>query len=379
MHVDRGLLIAPIVDAMVTLFLCGDVMLARGIDQILAEPCDPKLYERYIDDARDYIAIAEQVSGPIPRGVSPAYPWGDALAILDAMRPDARIVNLETSITRRGEPEHYKGIQYRVSPENAACLTAARVDVCTLGNNHVLDWGPVGLIDTLDTLDRLHIRRCGAGRDLGEAIRPAVIELGERRRIAVFSVGCADAGVPLSWFAEERQPGVHAIAEFDAESARKLRQAIEPWRRPHTIVVLSIHWGPNWDFTIDDAHRRFAHHMIDDAGVDVVHGHSSHHVKGIEVHHGRPILYGCGDLLTDYEGITSHEDYRGDLGLMYFVDFDAHGALSKLDMVPTRMHRFRITEAGPQEARWLATTLARSGEVLGTSVALVDQRLSLTW
>ena len=119
--------------------------------------------------------------------------------------------------------------------------------------------------------------------------------------------------------------------------------------------------------------------MIDDAGVDLVHGHSSHHVKGIEVHHGRPILYGCGDLLTDYEGITSNAVYRGDLGLLYFVTFDAHGALEKLEMVPTRMHRFRIAEPGPKEVRWLATTLARSGDALRTSVGITGQRMALKW
>jgi len=294
------------------------------------------------------------------------------------MRPDARIVNLETSIIRCGEHDPDKHIHYRVSPVNAACLAAARVDVCTLGNNHVLDWGPVGLGDTLDTLDGLHIRRCGAGRNLDEAIRPAVIDLGERGRIAVFSVGCADAGVPPWWSAGDG-PGVHALVDLDEDSTRRLRHAIEPWRRPHTLVVLSIHWGPNWGFALQAAHRRFAHHMIDDAGVDLVHGHSSHHVKGIEVHHGRPILYGCGDLLTDYEGITGNEVYRGDLGLLYFVTFDEHGALAKLDMVPTRMHRFRITEAGPKETRWLATTLARAGDPVGTSVTITGQRLSLKW
>ena len=111
------------------------------IDQILAEPCDPKLYEPKMDDARDYVAIAEDISGPIPRPAPPEYPWGEALAIFDAVRPDARIVNLETSITHRGEHDPEKRIHYRVSPTNAACLAAARVDVCTLANNHVLDWG----------------------------------------------------------------------------------------------------------------------------------------------------------------------------------------------------------------------------------------------
>jgi poly-gamma-glutamate synthesis protein (capsule biosynthesis protein) len=119
--------------------------------------------------------------------------------------------------------------------------------------------------------------------------------------------------------------------------------------------------------------------MIDDAGVDLVHGHSSHHVKGIEVHHGRPILYGCGDLLTDYEGITSHAAYRGELGLLYLATLDERGALVRLDMIPTRMHRFRITAAGPADAGWLAATLARCGEPLGTRVAIEGERLTLAW
>ena len=364
---------------MTTLFVCGDVMLARGIDQILADPCDPTLHEPHMEDARDYIAIAEDASGPIPRSVAPAYPWGDALAVLDAAGPDARIINLETSITRSDDWDREKCIHYRVSPDNAACLAAARIDTCALANNHVLDWGPAGLLDTLGTLDGLHVARCGAGRDLDEALRPAVIDLGARGRIAVFSVGCADAGVPPWWAAAEGRPGVHALVDLGTESTRRLRHVIERWRDAHTLLVLSIHWGPNWGFAISAEHRRFAHRMIDDAGVHLVHGHSSHHVKGIEVHHGQPILYGCGDLLTDYEGIRGNEVYRGDLGLLYLVTFDGARALHELEMIPTRMHRFRVTEAGPKEARWLAATLARSGEALGTSVAIHGERLQLTW
>lgn len=364
---------------MITLFVCGDVMLARGIDQILSRPCDPRLYEPAMDDARDYITIAEEASGPIPREVPPAYPWGEVLDVLDAARADLRLINLETAITRRGEHDPEKQIHYRVSPENAACLAAARVDVCTLANNHVLDWGTAGLFDTLDTLDRLGIARAGAGRDAAEAIRPALIDLGDRGRVAVFSVGCADAGVPPWWAAAETRPGVHAVTELDDDAMRKLRHAIEPWRDARTFIVLSIHWGPNWGFAISREHRRFAHRMIDDAGVDLLHGHSSHHVKGIEVHHGRLILYGCGDLLTDYEGIRGQLAYRGDLGLLYLATLDDEGALATLEMVPTRMHRFRVTQAGPKEARWLATTLARSGESLGTSIAIEGQRLALRW
>jgi poly-gamma-glutamate synthesis protein (capsule biosynthesis protein) len=359
------------------LFLCGDVMLGRGIDQILPAPCDPTLHESYIKDARDYVELAERRSGPIPRGVAPAYPWGDALELLATARPDARIINLETSITRSDDWDRDKGIHYRVSPENAACLATAQIDVCVLGNNHVLDWGEAGLLDTLATLDRLGIRSCGAGRDLDEAIRPAVLEVGDRR-IAVFSLACMDAGVPPWWAAGRDRPGVHLASELDDATARRVHHAIEPWRRPDTTIVVSLHWGGNWGFDVSETHRRFAHRLID-AGVHVVHGHSSHHVKGIELHHGHPILYGCGDLLTDYEGIQGHAAYRGDLGLLYLVTLDGAGVVTKLEMFPTRMHKLQLRRADAQETRWLAATLARCGRPFGTSVAIEDDRLRLTW
>jgi poly-gamma-glutamate synthesis protein (capsule biosynthesis protein) len=363
---------------MTTLFLCGDVMLARGIDQILAEPCDPRLYEPYMDDARDYIVLAEESSGPIPRGVPPTYPWGEALELLDAARPDVRIVNLETAITRRGEHDPAKDIHYRVSPENAACLSSARIDICTLANNHVLDWGEPGLADTLDTLDRLGIAHAGAGRGLDEALRPAVVTR-SGVRIAVFSIGCADAGVPPWWAAEATRPGVHVLEDLDDAAADHVRAAIAPWRNTDTLIMLSLHWGSNWGFAIPTEHRRFAHRMIEEAGVDVVHGHSSHHVRGIEVYRGHPILYGCGDLLTDYEGIRGHESYRGELGLLYLVTLDGDHALQELVMLPTHMKRFAIAHAEPNETRWLAAALNRSSNALGSSVAGDDHRLVLHW
>ena len=79
-----------------------------------------------------------------------------------------------------------------MSPENASCLTAAKIDVCTLANNHIADWGVPGLLETLATLERLGIAYCGAGRRLDEAIRPAVTELGDRTRVVVFSIGCVE-------------------------------------------------------------------------------------------------------------------------------------------------------------------------------------------
>ncbi|MGC2824929.1 MAG: CapA family protein, partial [Pseudolabrys sp.] len=132
------------------LFLCGDVMLGRGIDQILPQPCDPALHEDYVQSALEYVQLAEAANGSVKRPVAPAYVWGGALDELKQARPDARIINLETSITR-SEDFDPKGINYRMSPENAAVLAAAHIDCCVLANNHILDWGRAGLLDTLTT------------------------------------------------------------------------------------------------------------------------------------------------------------------------------------------------------------------------------------
>ncbi len=85
------------VGTVTTIFLCGDVMTGRGIDQILPYPGDPTLRESVVTDARTYVTLAERVSGQIPRPVPYAWPWGDALSVLDELDPDIRLINLETS------------------------------------------------------------------------------------------------------------------------------------------------------------------------------------------------------------------------------------------------------------------------------------------
>jgi poly-gamma-glutamate synthesis protein (capsule biosynthesis protein) len=147
------------------------------------------------------------------------------------------------------------------------------------------------------------------------------------------------------------------------------------------VVVASIHWGGNWGYAVPAAHRRFAHALVEQCGVDVVHGHSSHHPLGIEVHQGRPILYGCGDFLNDYEGISGYEAYRGDLSLMYFLDVDpASGKLLRMVMVPMQMRRFRLNRASAKDARWLRDRLDRESRSLGCEVqAAADGNLELRW
>ena len=364
----------------VKLCLAGDVMTGRGIDQILAHPSAPGLHEPYARSALDYVDLAERRGGPLPRGVTGTYLWGDTLPVLDREDVDARIVNLETAVTDSEHAWPGKDIHYRMHPANVGCLSAAHLDCCTLANNHVLDWGYEGLAQTLRTLRGAGVRVAGAGRDRDEARMPAVIELGARGRVLVFAAGLASSGIPKAWGAGNATAGVWLLPDLSPATVDDVGAQVALHRHAGDVVVMSLHWGGNWGHDIAPGERAFAHALIDDARVDVVSGHSSHHAKAIEVHRGKPILYGCGDLLDDYEGIGGHENYRPELGGWYLATLDAaSGALSRLALLPTRIERFRVNRARDDEARWLAETLSRHGRPLGTSVESGDGVLDVRW
>ena len=364
----------------ITLFLCGDVMTGRGIDQILPHPVDPRIFEPYMTDARDYVALAESVNGPVDRPVDLAYIWGEALTELERVSPDARIVNLETAVTTSQTPRP-KGINYRMHPKNIGCLTVAGVDCCMLANNHVLDWGYEGFEETLATLEAAGIRYAGAGRNLAAARTPAVLPVTGKGRVLVFGLGSVSSGIGWQWGAAEGRPGVNLLDDLSESTVRAIAGQVASHKRAGDIAVASIHWGGNWGYDLPSDQRAFAHALIDEAGIDLVHGHSSHHVKGIEVYRERLILYGCGDFINDYEGISGMEEFRGDLGLMYFPTIDpATGHLVYLAMTPTRLRNLRVNLASASEADWLADALDREGQSLGTHVVKAgDGRLALVW
>lgn len=356
---------------MVKLFLAGDVMTGRGIDQILPHPCEPRLFESYVTAADDYVKLAEAANGPIPRRVRPDYIWGDALAILAEEQPDLRIANLETAVTTSNTPEP-KGINYRMNPRNGAVLTVLHIDCCVLANNHVLDWGTAGLLETLETLGRLRLKTVGAGKNSNEAAAPAILNLGYRTRLLVFAFATQSSGVPESWSAGANRPGVNLLSNLSHGEIEMIAAQVSGIRRAGDTVVISIHWGGNWGFEVPAEHVAFSHALIDAAGVDIVYGHSSHHPQAIEIYRSKLILYGCGDFLNDYEGISGHEEYRSDLVGMYFVDVapEKGGRLTGLTIVPMRISRFRLIRPDHDNTEFMHRRLRQQCGMFGTPVKL---------
>jgi poly-gamma-glutamate capsule biosynthesis protein CapA/YwtB (metallophosphatase superfamily) len=348
-------------------------MCGRGIDQVLAHPCSPEIYEHYLRSAEEYVLLAEQANGPIPRRNGSSYVWGAALGQLERMQPDARIINLETAVTRSNDRMN-KGINYRMSPENAECLTAAEINCCVLANNHVLDWGRAGLLETLTTLQKLNVKATGAGRNAHEARAPAVLNLG-KARLLIFSFGSTSSGIPLEWAATSDAPGVNLLPDLSGTSASDVADQVMALRRPGDLVVVSIHWGSNWGYHIPQEQKIMARALIDKAGVSIVHGHSSHHPRAIEIYRDRLILYGCGDFLNDYEGIGGYERYRDDLAVMYFADLDqTSGSLHALKLIPLQIKNFRLSIPTSRDIEWIQQTLDGRCQQYGTRVILDSER-----
>jgi poly-gamma-glutamate synthesis protein (capsule biosynthesis protein) len=227
----------------------------------------------------------------------------------------------------------------------------------------------------------------GAGKDMAEAAAPAVLEVLGRGRVLVFAMGSTSSGIPREWGAAGGRPGVSLLEDLSEETAGRVGSRICEAKQPGDVAVASIHWGGNWGYQVPDEEIRFAHRLIEE-GVDIVHGHSSHHPKAIEVYRDRLILYGSGDFLDDYEGISGHEAYRHDLRLMCLVRVDAAGAgvpgscgrVEDVQLVPLEVRRFRLQRASAADVGWLCDLLNTLGAPFGTQVRLQrDNAMILRW
>jgi poly-gamma-glutamate synthesis protein (capsule biosynthesis protein) len=176
------------------------------------------------------------------------------------------------------------------------------------------------------------------------------------------------AGIPASWAATEEHPGVHFAPNLTEAVAAEILEHVRALRQSGDISIVSLHWGSNWGYEISRDQTRFARQLID-GGVDIVHGHSSHHPRPIEIYRRRLILYGCGDLINDYEGIPGQEDFRGDLRLLYFPKVHrATGELAGLAMRAVRSRRMRLEHASQADTWWLKKVLEETSHRFGTRI-----------
>jgi poly-gamma-glutamate synthesis protein (capsule biosynthesis protein) len=201
---------------------------------------------------------------------------------------DLTLANLENPVVRSAV-YHPDATTFTGDLRLMPVLEQAGIDGVTLGNNHILDAGAPGLLETLGHLEDAGIAYAGAGADLGAAREPMVFELGETR-VGVLSY----QGVPsYDWaWATEAAPGTAPLLEDVVE------EDVERLRREVDLVVVMPHWGKEYVATPEPGQVDLAHAAID-AGADLVIGGHAHWPKGMEVYEGKPIFYGVGNFLLD--------------------------------------------------------------------------------
>jgi poly-gamma-glutamate capsule biosynthesis protein CapA/YwtB (metallophosphatase superfamily) len=312
-----------------TVALAGDTMLGRGVaERLRTDPRAPLLHSALVEIARS---------------------------------ADLFLLNLECCVSDRGRriDEPGKPFFFRAPPVAAERLAEIGVACVTLANNHVLDFGPDALADTLAHLDAVGIATVGAGPD-EPAARAAAHLSTDGRRLKVV----ATADHPASYAAGGDRPGI-AFADLRRGGIPDwLRDAARPGERE--LVLVMVHWGPNMT-AVPVPHVRTAAADLEAAGATLVTGQSAHVPQGLR---GR-VLFDLGDFVDDY---AVDRRLRNDLSLLWLVTLDANGP-TRVEGVPVRLEYAFTRPANAAETSELERLLEYRCAAVGSRVELVGGRL----
>ena len=211
---------------------------------------------------------------------------------IDALLRESDVVfaNLETPLSGRGQPYSGKdaNLTFRSDPSVVSGLKQAGINLVSLANNHITDYGEQGLLDTFEVLDALGIKHVGAGRNLNEAVKPVVFE---REGTSVAFLGF-NAYLPFCRVASKRSAGV---APFELGL---MRETIKQAKSIADVVVVSVHWGIDYEECPIPLQKNTALKLID-FGASCILGHHPHVVQGIESYKNGLIVFSLGNFLFD--------------------------------------------------------------------------------
>lgn len=290
-----------------------------------------------------------------------AYPWGDTLSVLKGA--DVRLCNLECVLSDVGRPWNAtpKMFHFRSDEKNVQVLQTAQINVVSLANNHVLDYEDDALARTIHVLDLAAIQHSGAGKNIAEALQPAIFRVKDET-LGLVAFTDNEPG----WEGREHQPGVRFVpVDVRDLRAQQLFSQIQQLRHTVDFLIVSAHWGPNWGYEPPHAQLSFAHALVE-AGADLVFGHSGHIVRGVEIYRGRPILYCAGDFIDDY---AVDEVERNDESLIFVLDVDRVNGW-QLRLYPTEIRRCQARLATSPRKEAIMSKFQTLCHELGTAVAL---------
>lgn len=207
-------------------------------------------------------------------------------------KDDLTLGNLETPVTTGGVSAQNKQYVFKSSPKALDALRAAGMDVVNLGNNHILDQGEVGLMDTIKHLDQSGIQYVGAGKDANRAYQPLYIKRGG---MTIAVVGCSRVYPEPGWAAGASKPGVASAYPGKGYRDRVL-STIADARKKADLVIVMAHWGIERSLSPDANQKNLAHDFVD-AGADLIIGGHPHVLQGLEQYKGKWIAYSTGNFI----------------------------------------------------------------------------------
>ena len=345
------------------------------------------------------------------------YVWGDTIDIIK--RADFSLINLECPVSSKGKEwnKTFKVFHFRANLDAIQVLNSASIDYVSLANNHILDYDIEALLDTLDILDKNNISHSGAGRNLKEAMKPAIIEKklklkpsnnhdsyynvhneevnnnGSKNTIRIGLISLTDN--EPEWEAKYDQAGINYIpTALDPDIYYyRLQNYIENAKKQSDLVIVSSHVGPHFRETPSMKYVNFAHKIID-LGADIYWGHSNHMPQGIELYkhndNNKIILYDCGDFIDDY---AIDSNYRNDLSFIFLLHFlmDKNHKLSNnntsnngnillqnsmIELIPTKISNFMVNTipVDDNDADLIIKRMAKRCSSLGTKYFIDEKK-----
>lgn len=275
--------------------------------------------------------------------VSPHHVWGNA--IRSWRNSDLFIVNLETTITDSTKATT-KTFNYKLSPQFADVLSAGKIGFASLANNHILDFGIEGLNDTVSILNSMKIGHAGAGT-LGRARQPAIINF---KNTSIAFISAADHYA--HWAATPTQPGIWYV-DIENRDWDHVLHNVHNLKRVADIVIVSLHWGPNWQELVDNNRQIFARKLVK-AGADIIHGHSPHHLQKAERIGNSIVFYSLGGLIDDY---AVDENFRSNVGAVAKIIVGGRAGIYDVKMIPTKITDMQVNLAVGDDAAFALNVL----------------------
>lgn len=306
----------------ITLCAVGDILLDRGVAQKIQDQYD--------------------------------YPYKKVRKVLK--KADITLGNLECPITAGGTPALKRPIiTFKANPENVLAIKKAGFDVLNLANNHTMDYGTEGMVNTMNILRDAGINFIGAGSNYKEARKPLYIQ----------DKGCKIGFLGYSVFPPEGYISLRDrpdVAKVDVEA---LEDEVKSAKKNCDFLIVSFHWGKEYEFYAGKMQKNLAHTAIDSGG-DIIIGHHPHVLQGVEEYEGRLIFYSLGNFVFDRQLQNGTDE-------TVIANFKIRDKkLEGVQIIPVRIRNCQPYVAGGREADYILERLKMYSDGMNTKIHIRD-------